>query len=125
MTSTEILTFILSVLSGVVGLTSIISFLTARKQRQRNEGAKDALVNSSLDTIKLQNETLLQGNRQICDKLDNQNIRLSKLEQTVENAKISTLPVQIASLDASLKSAHNRIDEINNKINHNNVREKE
>ena len=112
MTLTEILAIVLSVLSGVVGVTSLVTFASNRKSRSRDEGATDAIVNTSLDAIKLQNETLLQGNRQICDKLDNQNVRLSKLEQTVDNARLCEIPKQIATIEASVKSAHCRIDDL-------------
>lgn len=112
MTPTEILAIVLSIISGVVGVTSLITFASNRRARSRDDGAKDAIVNTSLDTIKLQNETLLQGNRQICDKLDNQNVRLSRLEQTVENARLCEIPKQIATIEASVKSAHHRIDDI-------------
>lgn len=115
MTTTEVVLFVISCISGVVGITSLITFLTNRKQKIRDEGTKDAVVATSLDTIKLQNETLLQGNRQICDKLDGQNIRLSRIEQTVEDAHLAEIPSRLAALEASVKSAHHRIDGIENK----------
>lgn len=119
MTTTEIIALIVSVVSGLVGLTTLFTFLSARRQRQRDVGAKQERVDANLDTIKLQNETLLQSNRAIADKLDGQNVRLSRIEQTVADANLAELPRQIAALESSVKSAHHRIDGLERNINNN------
>lgn len=68
----------------------------------------------TIDVIKMQNENLIQESHIISEKLDGQNIRLSKLEQTVKDSQLSELPKQIASIEASVKSAHHRIDALEN-----------
>lgn len=117
MTTTEIIAVAVSVVSGLAALTTLVTFLSTRKQKQRDAGAKQASVDASLDTIKLQNETLLQSTRVITDKLDGQNVRLSRIEQTVADADLAELPRQIAALESSVKSAHHRIDGLERNIN--------
>lgn len=117
MTTTEIIAVVVSVVSGAAALTTLVTFLSTRKQKQRDVGTKQASVDASLDTIKLQNETLLQSNRTIVDKLDGQNVRLSRIEQTVADAHLAELPRQIAALESSVKSAHHRIDGLERTIN--------
>ncbi len=117
MTTTEIIAVAGFVVSLVVGATTLITFIATRKQKQRDVGAKQASVDASLDTIKLQNETLLQSNRTIVDKLDGQNVRLSRIEQTVADANLAELPRQIAAIESSVKSAHHRIDGLERNIN--------
>ena len=111
----ETIALVISIVGGISGITSIIAFVTSRKQKQRDDGAKEARINASLETIKLQNESLLQGNHQITTKLDGQNIRLSRIEQIAEDADLATIPPKIAALEASVKSAHHRIDGIERK----------
>lgn len=115
MTTTEIIALVVSLISGTVGITTLIAFIANRKQKHHDEGAKEATINASLDVIKLQNESLLQSNRNIADKLDGQNVRLSRIEQTIEDSHLAEIPRQIAALESSVKSAHHRIDEINKK----------
>ena len=119
MTATEIIALAVSIVSGLVGLSTLFTFIATRRQKQRDAGAKQASVDQSLDTIKLQNETLLQSNRTIVDKLDGQNVRLSRIEQTVADAHLSELPRQIAVLESSVKSAHHRLDGLERTINNN------
>ena len=111
----EVIALVVSIVGGISGITSIIAFVASRKQKQRDDGAKEARINASLETIKLQNESLLQGNHQITTKLDGQNSRLSRIEQIVEDADLATIPPKIAALEASVKSAHHRIDGIERK----------
>ena len=110
MIPTEAVALIVSIIGGVSGVASIIAFATTRRQRHRDEGADKAILSTRLDTISLQNESLLQGNRQISEKLDGQNVRLSRIEQIVEDADIAAIPPKLAALEASVKSAHHRID---------------
>lgn len=117
MTTTEIIALAVSIVSGLVGLTTLFTFIATRKQKQRDEGARTARADASLDTIKLQNEALLQSTRVITDKLDGQNVRLSRIEQTVADANLAELPRQIAALESSVKSAHHRIDGLERNIN--------
>lgn len=117
MTTMEIIALAVSIVSGLVGLTTLFTFIATCKQKQRDEGARTARADASLDTIKLQNETLLQSTRVITDKLDGQNVRLSRIEQTVADANLAELPRQIAALESSVKSAHHRIDGLERNIN--------
>ena len=59
--------------------------------------------------------SIIQGNRNIVEKLDGQNVRLSRLEQIIEDAHLSEIPPQIAAIEASVKSAHHRIDALERK----------
>ena len=115
MTTAEIIALVASLISVAVGISTLITFITKRQQIHHDEGAKEATINASLDVIKLQNESLLQSNRNIVDKLDGQNVRLSRIEQTIKDSRLSEIPRQIAALESSVKSAHHRIDEINKK----------
>lgn len=53
MTTTEIIALAVSIVSGLVGLTTLFTFIATRKQKQRDEGARTARADASLDTIKL------------------------------------------------------------------------
>ena len=117
MTTWQIITLAISCVTAATGLTALVSFFAARKQKEREEGAEEALIHARLDVIKMQNENLIQESHIISEKLDGQNVRLSKLEQTVKDSQLSELPKQIASIEASVKSAHHRIDALEN--NHN------
>lgn len=115
MTSAAIISLVVSCISGVVGITALITFLSSRKQKHIDDGAKEAVISANLDMIKLQNESIIQGNRNIVEKLDGQNVRLSRLEQIIEDAHLSEIPPQIAAIEASVKSAHHRIDALERK----------
>ena len=108
MTTTEIIALAVSIYRGLLGLQRFLRLL---------QPASTARADASLDTIKLQNETLLQSTRVITDKLDGQNVRLSRIEQTVADANLAELPRQIAALESSVKSAHHRIDGLERNIN--------
>jgi len=117
MTVGSIIAIIASALSICVAVTTLIVFFSNRKAKAKSEGIDEGKMAASLDVIKLQNESLLQGNHAIQAKLDDQNTRLIKIEQTVADAHVSDMPKQIAAIETSLKSAHKRLDNIerNNK----------
>lgn len=115
MTIENIIAVIASLFAICVAITTLIAFFANRKEKVKNEGADAAKTAASLDVIKLQNESLLQGNHAIQTKLDDQNTRLTKIEQTVNDAHLSDIPKQIASLEMSVKSAHKRLDSIERK----------
>jgi len=112
MTIGSIIAIIASALSICVAVTTLIVFFSNRKAKVKNEGIDEGKTQASLDVIKLQNESLLQGNHAIQSQLVDQNTRLAKMEQTVTDAHLSEIPKQIAALETSLKSAHKRIDNI-------------
>lgn len=112
MSAESIIAIIASIMSICVAVTALIVFFTNRKEKAKADGADEARTAASLDTIKLQNESLLQGNHTIQSKLDDQNVRITKIEQTVNDAHLSDIPKQIASLEMSVKSAHKRLDNI-------------
>ena len=56
---------VVSSVGGISGITRLVAFVASRKQTQRDDGAKEARINASLDKIKLQNGRILQGNHQI------------------------------------------------------------
>lgn len=111
----EVVTLIGSILACIISVTTLISWRNKQKAETRAEGANEAKTQASLDTIKLQNENLLTGNRSIQEKLDNQNERLVRLEQTVTDAHLSEMPKKIAKIEESVKSAHKRIDGLESK----------
>ena len=108
----QIASFIFAALAAAVSLSTLLSLVRKSKERTHSEGAREARTEMSLDTIKLQNETLLAGNRVICDKLDNHNVRLSRMEQSISDAHLSEIPGRLAVVEQSAKSAHHRIDEL-------------
>lgn len=117
------LSLIVSVLSALVAITTLVSFFVKIKRdrkesdekvaRQASEEAtEETRASMSLDYIKLQNETIIAGNRNIADKLDDQNARLTRLETTVVNSHLAELPSRVAACEESVKSAHKRIDRL-------------
>ena len=117
------LSLIVSVLSALVAITTLVSFFVKIKRdrkesdekvaRQASEEAtEETRASMSLDYIKLQNETIIAGNRNIADKLDDQNARLTRLETTVANSHLVELPSRVAACEESVKSAHKRIDRL-------------
>lgn len=113
------LAIIVSVLSALVAITTLVSFFVkVRKgiEDDANEETEEKTKASmSLDYIKLQNETIIAGNRNIADKLDDQNARLTRLETTVANSHLAELPSRVAACEESVKSAHKRIDRLHRK----------
>ena len=102
------LSLIVSVLSALVAITTLVSFFVKIKHdrkesdekvaRQASEEAtEETRASMSLDYIKLQNETIIAGNRNIADKLDDQNARLTRLETTVANSHLAELPSRVAA----------------------------
>ena len=59
MTTTEIIALAVSIVSGLVGLTTLFTFIATRKQKQRDEGARTARADASLDTIKLDRKSVV------------------------------------------------------------------
>mgnify|MGYP002679067026 FL=1 len=116
MSATEAISLIGTIAAIAVGVGGIITFFSTRKDRAKKDGADTAIVNAKLDNIKSQNETIMLGNRNISDKIDSLNERVSRTEQTVADAHLSEIPPRIAALESSVKSAHHRIDEIQTKI---------
>ena len=49
----EVIALVVSIVGGISGITSIVAFVASRKQKQREDGAKEARINASLETIKL------------------------------------------------------------------------
>lgn len=117
------LSLIISILSALAALTALVSFFVKIKRdrkesdekvarRASEEASEETRASMSLDYIKLQNETIIAGNRNIADKLDDQNARLTRLETTVANSHLAELPSRVAACEESVKSAHKRIDRL-------------
>ena len=110
------LTIIVSVLSLLVSLATLVSFFVKARKRIEDDATEETeektKASMSLDYIKLQNETIIAGNRNIADKLDDQNARLTRLETTVANSHLAELPSRVAACEESVKSAHKRIDRL-------------
>ena len=108
--------------TGLGALVSVTVLLAWRKNRSREVAEKIrcdmriqgelAAVKQSQDTLKLQNEMLLTGNRQLNDKMDRQGERLTRVEQIIDDAQLAEIPTRLAKLEESAKSAHRRIDEL-------------
>lgn len=113
------LAIIVSVLSALVAITTLVSFFVKARKRIEDDAAEETeektKASMSLDYIKLQNETIIAGNRNIADKLDDQNARLTRLETTVANSHLAELPSRVAACEESIKSAHKRIDFLHRK----------
>lgn len=110
------LAIIVSVLSALVAITTLVSFFVKARKRIEDDATEEKTKASmSLDYIKLQNETIIAGNRSIADKLDDQNARLTRLETTVANSHLAELPSRVAACEESVKSAHKRIDRLHSK----------
>ena len=112
MGATEIIALIVSLISGFVGITTLVTFCTNRKRAQQDAGAKDAILKTSLETIERQNENLLNGNKNIENKINEQNIRISRLEQTIDNSQLTTIPLKIAKLEATMQSTQKRFEDL-------------
>lgn len=124
MNGTQIATFVFSCLSALLTVTALITFfiINPYKERKTSEqkATEKARQNATEQTedkmllkyIKLQNETILTGNRAISDKLDRQSERLAILETIVKNSHLSELPERVSKVEESAKSAHKRISEL-------------
>lgn len=117
MTIGEIVAIIVSVLSGIVSVTVILKFAHEKKHDYRKEGANENDISKSIEVIRGQNNNLIESINIIFNKLDTQNIKLHKLEQTVNDAKLSEIPIKIAEIKESVKSAQHRIDRLESKEN--------
>lgn len=115
------LSLIFSVLSALVAITTLVSFFIKIKhdrkdyneevaRRASEEATEETRTSMSLDYIKLQNESIIAGNRSIADKLDRLDTRTTTLETTVANAHLAELPSRLSAVEESVKSAHKRID---------------
>lgn len=122
----NILSLIVSVLSALVAFTTLVSFFVKIKRdrkesdekvarRASEEATEETKTSMSLDYIKLQNESIIAGNRGIADKLDHQSARITALETTVANAHLAELPSRLTAVEESVKSAHKRIDRLHSK----------
>lgn len=111
--------FVFSILSALVAVTTLVTFFVkinkGIKDDATEESKEKTKASMSLDYIKLQNETIIAGNRSIADKLDNQNERLTRLETTVANSNLAELPSKVAACEESVRSAHKRIDRLHSK----------
>lgn len=112
-------TLVVSVLSATVAITTLITFFANARKNIKAAAAEETeektKASISLDYIKLQNETIIAGNRNIAYKLDDQNARLTRLETTVANSNLAELPSRVAACEESVKSAHKRIDRLHYK----------
>ena len=104
----QILSLISTILSCIVAVTAIIVFFNNRqKELKADIGSKEKTQND-LQKIKEQNESLLKGNQQIFDKLEKQDQRLTRIEQTVADSQLSQIPKQVSALQAELKILEKR-----------------
>ena len=117
MNPSEIITIFSSFFAIAVAVTTLIGFSSKRREKMREEGAREAEMYASLEIIKHQNKTIIEGNEKINHKLEEHNSRLARIDQTIIDAKLSEMPGRLSELEGSVKSAHKRIDEIKLKIN--------
>ena len=115
----DVLSLVVSIFSVAVALTTLVSFFVKVRKSIKDDATEETeektKASMSLDYIKLQNETIIAGNRNISDKLDDQNARLTRLETTVANSHLAELPSRVAACEESVKSAHKRIDRLHRK----------
>ena len=106
------LSLIFSILSALVAITTLVSFFVKVKRdraesdekvarRASEEATEETKTSMSLDYIKLQNESIIAGNRGIADKLDHQSARITALETTVANAHLAELPSRLSAVEES------------------------
>lgn len=112
MNAKEIITLISFLITLILFIFTMIFNLKKISDSQKNEGIKETLINTKLESLIVINNTMSTQMSLMMDKLDNQNIRITKLEQVVENANLAEIPIKLMQLESSLKSAHHRIDEL-------------
>lgn len=103
--ASSIITFILFVFTMIFNIKKITD-------ENKNAGAKEAQITNKLESLISINNTMSTQMSMMMDKLDNQNIRITKLEQIIENANVVDIPIRITQLESSLKSMHKRLDDI-------------
>lgn len=108
----EIISLISLIVSVGVFITGLIVFVKDVGKGKVDDGERTAKMESKLDFIKIQTELINAQNKSISSKLDSQNDRLIVVEQIIASSNLSELPMKIARIDESLKSAHKRISEI-------------
>ena len=115
----DTLSLVFSILSALVAVTTLIAFFAKIRKGIKDDATAEATeetkTSMSLDYIKLQNESIIAGNRGIADKLDHQSARITALETTVANAHLAELPSRLSAVKESVKSAHKRIDRLHRK----------
>lgn len=115
----EIITLIIAILSFII---SFILFcfnfaFNCKKITKDNkeEGSKQAIINNKLENLIVITNTMSTQISLLMDKVDNQNNRITKLEEAVRIANLTDIPSKLAELESSVKSAHHRIDELRHK----------
>lgn len=103
MEAAQILSLVSTILSCTVAITSIIAFVSNRRKHYDAYVEQKEQAKNDLEKIKSQNENLLQDNKKIFDKLEAQDKRLTKIEQTVSDAQLSQMPKQIAELQTEIR----------------------
>lgn len=111
----EVIALIGGCFGVIVSCTVLITWVSNRKSKYMSEGATEAQQNATIALIKTQYEEMLIRIDRISDKIDSQNDRLTKLEQTVKDANLADLAKQVVAISESVKSAHKRIDALEKK----------
>lgn len=112
MNITEIICVSSFIITLVLFVFTVMFNFKKIRDEQKEEGAKEAQINTKLENLIIVNNTMSAQMSLIMDKMDNQNVRMTKLEQIIENANLKEMPTKIAELESSVKSAHHRIDEL-------------
>lgn len=111
---TEIICILSFIITLILFLFTVMFNVKKIRDENKKEGAKESSINNKIENLITINNTMSTQMSLILDKLNNQNVRLIVLEQLVENTNLAEIPSRIAQVESSVKSAHHRIDEINN-----------
>lgn len=113
----EILGILGGILSIVVAITALITFVSNRAMKIKDEATQENKQTATIDLIKIQNDSISIKVDRVMDKTDNVNIRLVKIEEKVNSSALDEIPKQLATMNESLKNAHKRIDKLENQKN--------
>ena len=78
------LTIIISVISGLVGVLSIITFFGNNKQKSKDDGAKQGEMLNDIKYIKNTQQDIVLNQKELSKKFDEHTERLIRIEEKVK-----------------------------------------
>lgn len=78
------LTIIIAVVGLLVSVLSVISFVSSNKEKSKQDGNKDGEMANDIRYIKNTQQDIIVSQKEISNKLDTNNERVTRLEEQVK-----------------------------------------
>lgn len=78
------LTIIIGVVGLLVSVLSVISFISSNKEASKRDGSKDGEMANDIKYIKNTQQDIIVSQKEISNKLDKNNERVTRLEEQVK-----------------------------------------